>query len=64
MFKSSLLSLFRKEHVQTLPVERIRTHVNDENKDDQFKDEELYAAIDKMMSDNQIMLSDDTVFLI
>jgi DNA replication licensing factor MCM3 len=56
--------LFKAEHSQSLPVDRIRRQVNDDHVSAEFSDVELMAAIDKMQDDNQIMLSDNIVFLI
>lgn len=63
-FKTSLFNVFKTEHAQSLTVDRIREFVNEENREDKFGDAELFAAIDKMQDDNQIMLSENIVFLI
>lgn len=63
-FKTSLFNLFKTEHAQSLTVGRIREFVNEENRGEEFSDAELFAAIDKMQDDNQIMLSESIVFLI
>ena len=64
LFKSSLLNLFRSEHAQSVPMDKVRTHVNKENAGAEFDNTEMLAAIDKMMDDNQVMLADDVIFLI
>ncbi|KAK2162609.1 hypothetical protein LSH36_95g04000 [Paralvinella palmiformis] len=63
-FKASLFHLFKKEHCQSLSINSVRTHVNEENKDEPFSDDEMFGALDRMMDDNQVMLSEDTIFLI
>lgn len=64
MFKTSLFNLFKTDHSQSVPVDRIREYVNKENAENEFSDADMFAAIDKMQTDNQIMLSDNIVFLI
>jgi DNA replication licensing factor MCM3 len=64
VFKASLFKLFQQEHAQSLSVDRVRLQVNEDNASAAFPDEELMAAIDKMQEDNQIMLSDNIIFLI
>lgn len=64
VFKSSLFNLFKSERAQSVSVEKVREHINKENSDEEFSDDELFAAIDKMSDDNQVMLADNMVFLI
>jgi DNA replication licensing factor MCM3 len=63
-FKSSLFYLFKQERSQSLALDLIRRQVNLDNDGAQFDDAELMAAINKMQEDNQIMLSENFVFLI
>ncbi|CAH1772733.1 unnamed protein product [Owenia fusiformis] len=64
IFKSSLFNLFKSEHAQSMALERVSEHVNKEHPDKNFTETDIHAAIDKMMEDNQIMLSDNILFLI
>lgn len=63
-FKASLFKLFKQEHAQSLTIDRVRKQVDADAVDEPFSDDELMAAIDKMQDDNQIMLSDNIIFLI
>jgi len=63
-FKSSLFFLFKEAHSQSIELDRIRTQVNLDNDGAEFDEAELMAAINKMQEDNQIMLSENIVFLI
>ena len=62
-FKASLLTLFKKEHAQSLELEKVREFVGRESAEE-WSEEELLAAIHTMMDDNQAMLSENVVFLI
>ena len=64
MFKAALFQVFKKEHCQSLPIDTVRTHINDENKEEPFSDDEMFIALDRMMDDNQVMLSEEVIFLI
>ena len=64
VFKVSLLNLFKLEHAQSLQMDNVHTYVNKENKDSPFSKPEIDAALNKMQEDNQIMVSDQAVFLI
>ncbi|XP_029634738.1 DNA replication licensing factor MCM3 [Octopus sinensis] len=64
IFKSALFQLFKNERAQSLELEKVRNYVNEENPDNKFEENELMAAINKMMDDNQIMLADTVIFLI
>ena len=64
-FKASLLSLFKSRHAQSLELDLVREQLKTEHTDDAaFSEDEMFAAIAKMMDDNQVMLSDQVVFLI
>ena len=63
-FKASLFQLFKEEHAQSVSIEKVKEHMNKEHSAEPFKEEELFAALDKMMDDNQLMVSDQVVFLI
>lgn len=64
VFKASLLNVFKAEHAQSLEFKKVREFVNKENAGAEFDDDEMHSAIQKMMDDNQIMLSDNVLFLI
>jgi len=64
IFKTQLHDLFKIEHKQSVEVKKVKEHVNKECVDSPFDDDEIFAAIDEMMDQNQLMLSEDMVFLI
>nr|KAG5699914.1 hypothetical protein BaRGS_018213 [Batillaria attramentaria] len=63
-FRASLYNLFQKERAQSVQLDQINQHVNKEHASEPFSDEEVLAAISAMMDENQVMLSDNIVFLI
>ena len=63
-FKASLFKLFKSEHAQSVSMDKVLKHVNKENAGSEFSEDEVHAAIEKMQEDNQVMLSDNVVFLI
>ena len=63
-FKSSLFKIFKQEHKQSLTMDQIRHQVDTDHPGVEFSDAELWAAVDRMQEDNQIMVSDNVVFLI
>lgn len=63
-FKSSLFKLFKQEHKHSLTMEQVRQQVDADHAGVEFSDAELWAALDKMQDDNQIMVSENVVFLI
>lgn len=72
IFKTRLLRMFQAERAQTLSIDTVKQKANvpgEGEKDggagvEAFSDAEIGAALDKMMSENQIMTADDMVFLI
>lgn len=60
-FKGILFKLFHKERTQAITMNSILENVKENSK---FTDNDIKAALNTMQDDNQIMLSDDTVFLI
>lgn len=56
--------MFQSEHAQSLELDRVTDYVNKKNADAPFSREEMLSAIEKMTDENQIMLSDDVIFLI
>ena len=63
-FRTSLFNLFQKERAQSVQLDNVMTHVNNEHKSQPFTSDEIRAAIGAMMDENQVMLSDNIVFLI
>jgi len=63
-FKSSLFKLFKQEHKQSLSMNQLRQQVDADHPGVEFSDAELSAAVNRMQDDNQIMVSDNIVFLI
>ncbi|KAI5634255.1 MCM2/3/5 family domain-containing protein [Phthorimaea operculella] len=63
-FKQSLQQLFREERANSLPLDRITSHVNEQYSHATFSTGEIHAAILKMTQDNQVMQADDIIFLI
>lgn len=59
-----LLELFKSEHAQSLSLKRIIEYVNKESKDEPFARNDIDAALETMMDANQVMVSDEIVFLI
>lgn len=64
IFKKGLQTAFRESRDSSLPVERIVTYVNQNSGDVTFSQGEVESALERMTSDNQIMVADDIVFLI
>ena len=57
-----LFKLFHKERTQALPMKSIIDYAQAENA--KFSQNDIKGALSTMQDDNQIMLSDETVFLI
>ena len=57
-----LFKLFHRERTQALPMPDILTFIKNENA--KFTDTDVKSALNTMQDDNQVMLSDETVFLI
>lgn len=64
IFKAGLFEVFKAERAQSVTLDKVREFVNNIHSDAPFNEDELKAAINKMMDDNQIMLADNVVFLI
>jgi DNA replication licensing factor MCM3 len=60
-FKGILFKLFNKERTQALTMGAIADYIKENSK---FADSDIKSALTTMQDDNQIMMSDDTVFLI
>jgi DNA replication licensing factor MCM3 len=61
-FKSLLFKLFHRERTQSLQLSSINEYIMTDNA--KFNINDIKNALNMMQDDNQIMLSDDTVFLI
>ncbi|XP_078085447.1 zygotic DNA replication licensing factor mcm3-like [Mustelus asterias] len=62
-FKAALLDAFKTAHAQSLGMQTLMASINKDNKTP-FSDVEVQTALDKMQEDNQIMVSDQIIFLI
>lgn len=58
-FRAKLFDLFKTEHAQSVSLDKVKGHMGSG-----FSEDEVFAAIEKMMDANQLMLADDVVFLI
>lgn len=63
-FRGVLFQLFKIEHAQSVTMDKVQAHFEKEVTDDIFSADEIYSAIEGMMDANQVMLSDNVVFLI
>ena len=59
-----LQSAFASAHVQNLPMADVKKAVNKDEKEAQFTDAEIRAALHVMQEANKLMVSDQVVFLI
>lgn len=64
IFRSTLQGVFSERHAQTLPLTEITDRLNKDYPDAKFTTKEVDEAVHRMTEDNQIMLSDGTVFLV
>ncbi|XP_043917639.1 DNA replication licensing factor MCM3 [Protopterus annectens] len=62
-FKSALLEAFKVAHAQSIGLKGLMESINKDNASP-FSSSEVKAALDQMQDDNQVMVSDDIVFLI
>ncbi|XP_023230051.1 DNA replication licensing factor MCM3-like [Centruroides sculpturatus] len=63
-FRSLLFKLFTKEHKQSVAVSAVTDFVTKESPEELFTPEEIMAALNMMMDSNQVMVAENTVFLI
>lgn len=63
VFRSSLFNLFKSEHAQSVSLDKVKDFVNKETSDD-FSEVDVFTALETMMEANQVMLTDNVVFLI
>jgi len=64
IFRSTLQGVFSEKHAHTLLLTEIVDRLNKDYPDAKFSKKEVDAAVHQMTEDNQIMLSDGTVFLV
>ena len=64
LFKSSLQGVFAAQHVQSLQVETVTVALHSDYPEAKFTKGEIDACLDRMQDDNQVMVSDQQVFLI
>lgn len=62
-FKAALLEVFRAAHTQSVGLKRLMESINQDNPNP-FSSTEVKLALEQMQDDNQIMMSDDIIFLI
>eukprot|EP00118_Oscarella_pearsei_P026564 m.310097 g.310097 ORF g.310097 m.310097 type:complete len:793 (+) comp49537_c0_seq1:35-2413(+) len=59
LFRNLVFQMFSTEHSQSIPLETLKTKVADE-----FEEKEMGTALQAMQNANQLMVADNTVFLI
>uniref|UniRef100_A0A2P2I2G5 DNA replication licensing factor MCM3 n=1 Tax=Hirondellea gigas TaxID=1518452 RepID=A0A2P2I2G5_9CRUS len=64
LFKSSISKLFMEAYVQSAEMSKLRSFMAEKHTAEPFTDDEIEAALQRMEHDNQIMVSDDMVFLV
>ncbi|ROL42325.1 Maternal DNA replication licensing factor mcm3 [Anabarilius grahami] len=63
VFKAALLKAFKVTRSQSVAVPDLLTHVN-KGQDEEFDQNEINLLLERMQDDNQVMLSENVVFLI
>lgn len=62
-FKAHLLEVFKASHAQSVGLKNMMESINRDNPEP-FSQDEVKVALTHMQDDNQIMVSDDIIFLI
>ncbi|KAM9355834.1 DNA replication licensing factor MCM3 [Pholidichthys leucotaenia] len=62
-FKSSLFAVFQSVHAQSVEMTTLMSDIN-KSREEKFSEAEVRAALARMQDDNQVMMSDNVVFLI
>ncbi|XP_053236373.1 DNA replication licensing factor MCM3 [Podarcis raffonei] len=62
-FKAALLEVFKAAHAQSVGLKSLMESINRDNPNP-FSSAEVKVALEQMQDDNQIMMSDDIIFLI
>ncbi|XP_060772063.1 MCM3 minichromosome maintenance deficient 3 (S. cerevisiae), like [Neoarius graeffei] len=63
VFKAALLKAFRVTRSQSVPIPELLTHIN-KGQSDEFDEQEVRLLLQRMQDNNQVMVSEDVVFLI
>lgn len=63
VFKAALLKAFKVTRSQSVPIPELLTHVN-KGQLEEFDQQEVQLLLERMQDDNQVMVSEDVVFLI
>ncbi|XP_017312089.1 MCM3 minichromosome maintenance deficient 3 (S. cerevisiae), like isoform X1 [Ictalurus punctatus] len=63
VFKASLLKAFKVTRSQSVPIPDLFTHIN-KGQSGEFDQQEVKLLLECMQDDNQVMVSEDVVFLI
>lgn len=62
-FKAALLEVFKASHAQSVGLKSVMESINRDNPEP-FSAAEVKMALAHMQDDNQVMVSDDIIFLI
>lgn len=62
VFKTALLKAFKVTRSQSVAVPELLTHIN--GQDEEFDQNEVNLLLERMQDDNQVMVSENVVFLI
>ncbi|KAG7316662.1 hypothetical protein KOW79_020203 [Hemibagrus wyckioides] len=63
VFKAALLKAFKVTRSQSVPIPELLTHIN-KGQSEEFDQQEVQLLLERMQDDNQVMVSEDVVFLI
>ncbi|XP_073667531.1 MCM3 minichromosome maintenance deficient 3 (S. cerevisiae), like [Paramisgurnus dabryanus] len=63
VFKTALLNAFKVTRSQSVAVPELLTHIN-KGQDEEFDQNEVNLLLERMQDDNQVMVSENVVFLI
>lgn len=63
VFKAALLKAFRVTRSQSVPIPELLTHIN-KGQSEEFDQQEVQLLLERMQDNNQVMVSEDVVFLI
>jgi len=64
IFRSALNDVFKAERAQSVTLDVVKKHMSSNKIEKPFTQEEIMAAVDKMQDENQVMLSDNILFLV
>jgi len=64
IFRSALNDVFKTERAQSVTLDVVKKHMTSNKIEKPFTQEEIMAAVDKMQDENQVMLSDNILFLV